>query len=173
MFAPISARLASSFSRKGDHRGRNRDDHLGRDVHVIGAVGVDFHDLFPVTGGDPLFGEVAVLGQGLVRLGDDNLVLDVGGHILDLVGDDAGSLVDLAVGGLDEAVVVDPGEGREVGNQADVRAFRGLDRAHPAVVGVVDVADLEGGAVTGKAARAQRRQAALVGELGQRVVLVH
>jgi hypothetical protein len=37
----------------------------------------------------------------------------------------------------------------------------------------VDVADLHAGAVTGETARAQRRQATLVRQAGQRVVLVH
>ena len=48
-----------------------------------------------------------------------------------------------------------------------------LDRAHPAVVAGVHVADLEAGALTGQTAGAQRRQAALVGQTRQRVVLVH
>ena len=51
--------------------------------------------------------------------------------------------------------------------------FRGLDGAHAAVVGVVYVAHLEAGAVTGQAAGAQGGQTALVGQLGQGVGLVH
>ena len=48
-----------------------------------------------------------------------------------------------------------------------------LDRAHPAVVAEVHVADLEAGALTGQAAGTERRQAAAVGEPRQRVDLVH
>ncbi len=51
--------------------------------------------------------------------------------------------------------------------------FGGLDGAHTAVVAVVDVADLHVGALTGKAAGAQRGKTALVGQLGQRVGLIH
>ncbi len=51
--------------------------------------------------------------------------------------------------------------------------FRGLDRADPAVVGGMDVAHLEAGPLAGQAARAERRQPPLVGDLGQRVGLVH
>ena len=80
---------------------------------------------------------------------------------------------DLAVRGLDEAELVDPGVGGERTDEADVRAFRGLDRAHPAVVAEVHVADLEAGTLTGQAARAERRQATTVGEARQRVDLVH
>ena len=42
--------------------------------------------------------------------------------------------LDLPVGRLDEAVLVDPAVGRERADEADVRAFRRLDRADPAVV---------------------------------------
>ena len=61
-------------------------------------------------------------------------------------------------------------------DQADVRAFRGLDRAHAAVVRRVDVADLHAGAVAGQTAGTERGEAArcvrparvgLVHELGE------
>ncbi len=58
-------------------------------------------------------------------------------------------------------------------DQADVGAFRGLDRAHAPVVGAVHVPDFEPGALPGQAARAHGREPALVGEAGQRVGLVH
>ena len=79
----------------------------------------------------------------------------------------------LAVGRLDEAVLVDPRKGGERVDQADVRAFRRLDRADAAVMRRVHVAHLEAGAFTGQTAGSKRRQAALVGDLGQRVGLVH
>ena len=74
---------------------------------------------------------------------------------------------------LQEAVVVGARVHRQRIDQADVRAFRRLDRAHPAVVGRVYVAHLEAGALAGEAARPQSRDAALVGDLGERIVLVH
>ncbi len=79
----------------------------------------------------------------------------------------------LAVGRLDEAVLVHAGEGGEAGDEADVRAFRRLDRADAAVVRRMHVAHLEAGALAGQAARPQRREAALVGDLGERIGLVH
>ena len=74
---------------------------------------------------------------------------------------------------LDEAVLVDPGVGGQRRDQADVRTFRRLDRADSAVVRGVDVAHLESGALPRQAARAEGRQAPLVGDLGERVGLVH
>ncbi len=81
--------------------------------------------------------------------------------------------LDLAVGSLDEAVLVDLGVGGQIGDQTDVGAFRRLDGAHTAVVGVVNVSDLEVGAVTAQTAGAQSGQTALVGQLSQGVVLIH
>ena len=89
----------------------------------------------------------------------------------DLLADDA--VLDHPVGGRDEAVLGDLRVGGERADQADVRPLRGLDRAHPAVVGRVHVADLDRGPLTGQAAGAERREAAPVGEAGERVGLVH
>ena len=125
----------------------------------------------PLRADQHLLGELALRVDDGVGLRDDEPVLLVGGQVGDLVGDPA--VVDPAVRGLDEAEGVDPAVGRERADQADVRAFRGLDRAHAAVVAGVDVTDLHARAVAGQTARAQRRQAALVGQAGQRVGLVH
>src|SRR5690606_509198 len=51
--------------------------------------------------------------------------------------------------------------------------FRRFDRAHAAIVRGVHVAHFKAGAFTGKTARAKGRDTALVGNLGQRVRLVH
>ena len=80
---------------------------------------------------------------------------------------------DLAVRRLDEAELVDPAEGGQGADQADVRAFRGLDRAHAAVVAEVHVADLEARTLTAEATGAERREATAVGQARQRVDLVH
>ena len=83
------------------------------------------------------------------------------------------AVLDLAVGGLDEPELVDPRVARQRRDQADVRAFRRLNRADAAVVRRVDVADLEPGALARQAAGPERGQAALVRHLRQRVGLVH
>ncbi len=157
---------------EGDHRGRD-GHHLARgDVHVVDVVAGDVVDLAATTAHQhAVLGEAHVLGQAGVGLGDDEAVFLVGRQVVDLVGDD--TVDDLAVRGLDETERVDATVGRERADQTDVRAFRGLDRAHAAVVRRVNVTDLEAGPLTGQTAGAQRRQAALVGQARERVVLVH
>ena len=82
-------------------------------------------------------------------------------------------MLDLAVGRLDEAVLVDARERRERRDEADVRTFRRLDRADAAVVRGVNVADLEAGALARETAGPEGRETTLVRDLGERVRLVH
>ena len=155
-----------------------RDDVLlflvGR--HVVDLVGDDRPDregvglLLLQLGDGGRVDRLAGLEHDLAALGDQVRARLVLGEVRLVPADGP---LDLAVRGLDEAVAVDPAVGRERPDQADVRTFRGLDRADPAVVAVVDVADVEAGALARQAARAEGRQAALRGQLGQRVGLVH
>ena len=81
--------------------------------------------------------------------------------------------IDLAVRRLEEAVLVGARVHGQRVDQADVRAFRRLDRADAAVVRRMHVAHFEAGALARQAARAERRDATLVRHFRQRVVLVH
>jgi hypothetical protein len=91
-----------------------------------------------------------------VGRGDDEVVFLVGRQVVDLVGHLARD--DLAVGRLDEAVLVDPGVGAHRGDEPDVRTFRRLDGAEASVVRVVHVADFEAGAFAGQSARSERER---------------
>ncbi len=134
----------------------------------VETVGLDDRELAGLLLLEPFDGPMH-----LVLLDDlaDLVVARPGVDDLDVV-DDPG-VFDLPVRGLDETVLVDPGETAEGGDQADVRAFRGLDRADPAVMRVLDVANLEAGPFPAETAGAEGGEAALVGDLGQAVDLVH
>ena len=95
----------------------------------------------------------------------------IGSQVIDLIGDLA--VDDLAVRGLDETERIDARVGGERADQADVRAFRGLDRAHAAVVRGVNVTDLEACTLTRQTAGAKCRQTTLVGQARERVGLIH
>ena len=83
------------------------------------------------------------------------------------------AVLDLLVRALDEPELGDAGEARERRDEADVRAFRRLDRTDAAVVRGVDVAHLEPGALAREAARPEGRETPLVRDLGKGVRLVH
>ena len=173
MFEPISARLASSCSRNGISAVATDQIWVGETS--IRSTSLGSRGRVLLLGGTD---EDARAFQFLrlridlgVRLGDHFVLLLGRVEVDDLVADDA--VLDLPVGGRDEAVLGDLGVGGQRADQADVRALRGLDRAHPAVVGRVHVADLDRGPLTGQATGAERREPTPVGEAGERVGLVH
>ena len=155
-----------------DHRRRDGPDLLRRDVHQVDVSRRDRHVLTGLRAADDLAaGELAVGVDRRVRLRDLRLLLLRGVEPDDLVGHLA--VLHDAVGRRDEAVLGDLRVGGERADQADVRTLGGLDRAHAAVVGRVDVAHLDRRALAREAAGAERRQAAAVGEARERVRLVH
>ena len=158
---------------EGDQGRRDRPDLGRRDVHQVDlARGHEPHLALADAAGDQGPLELAGLRVDLGRsLGDDLLFLLGRVEVDDLVGD--GPVLDDAIGGGHESVLGDLRIGGQRADQADVRALRGLDRAHPAVVGRVHVADLDRSALAGEPARAERREAAAVGESVQRVRLAH
>ena len=74
MFAPISARFASSFSRNGTSDGGDRDKLLRADVDVVDFVAVHQHEVALPTRVDQVFGDLAVLIELDVGLRDGVLV---------------------------------------------------------------------------------------------------
>ncbi len=83
------------------------------------------------------------------------------------------AVLHLPVGRLDEPEFIDPRVARQRRDESDVRTFRRLDRADPPIVRRVDVAHLEPGALARQPARSEGREAPLVGDLRERVGLVH
>ena len=79
----------------------------------------------------------------------------------------------LLVGALDEPVLVDVGVGRQRGDEADVRPLGSLDGTDAAVVRSMHVPDLEARALARQPPGPQGGQPPLVGDLGQRIRLVH
>src|SRR5690606_41859867 len=89
---------------------------------------LSLHDALPISlaTGHHLLEEGAVLRQRRVRLGDDVLLLlerRVVGHLVGRLAVDH-----LPIRRLDEAVLVDPREGGERGDETDVRTLGRLDR---------------------------------------------
>ena len=156
---------------EGNQRCGNRHDLARRDVHVLNGVRGGEHELALVPAGHQVAIERAIGGDFGVGLGDHVLPFLDCREVIDLVGNLA--VLDLAIGRLEEAVAVGGGIDRERVDQADVRAFRRFDRAHPAIVRGMHVADLEARTLARQTARTQRRNTALVGDLGERVGLVH
>ncbi len=173
---------------KRDERGGDRY-HLARrhvhvldhvDRHLIGlaedAVGVlgAAEDACGLHEGSVLVVVAELAGIGIelvVGLGDREVLFLVRRQVINRVGHLA--VLDATIRRLDETVRIHARIGCERADEADVRAFRRLDRAHAAVVRGVDVANLEARAFARQAARPECRQAALMRDARGGVGLVH
>ena len=98
-------------------------------------------------------------------------VVNVRRHPHDLAADEA--VLHHAVRRLKEAVVVNAGVNRHRTDEADVGAFRRLNRADASVVRFVNVAHFQFRRLPRQSAGAEGRQAALGGQFRQRVGLIH
>ena len=156
-----------------DHCGCNGNHHTGADINVVNALTVDLDDLVTVTAGDTLIDKASVFVTRLGRRSDNVIILNICGHVLDLIGDAAGALLHLLEGGDKEAVLIGTGIGCKVRDKADVGTFRSLDGAQTTVMAVMYISDIEGGSFSGQTAGAECGHTALMGKLGQGVCLVH
>ena len=86
--------------------------------------------------------------------------------------DDAAAL-NFSIGALDEPVLVDPSVATQGRDQPDVRTFRRFDRADPAIVRRVNVADFESSALARETSRPEGRKTPLMSDLRKRIRLVH
>ncbi|EXI74155.1 MAG: hypothetical protein AW07_02293 [Candidatus Accumulibacter sp. SK-11] len=121
--------------------------------------------------GDQLIAQSPLLADLRIGLGNDVGPLLDRRQVLDLIAHAA--VDDLAVRGLEKTILVGAREERQRVDQADVRTLWRFDRANPPVVRRMHVTHLESGALARQTAGAKRRDATLVGDLGQRVGLVH
>src|SRR5207245_5613806 len=126
-----------------------------RCIHVSGVPLVPRHhaELPALARLDSLLYETAAAVDLGVGLSYDELLFLQRGQELDLVGDPSAD--DLAVRCLDEAELVRARVGGQGRDQADVRTFRRLDRADPAVGRGMDVAQLAAGALAAETAGAE------------------
>ncbi len=159
-------------------RVRLRDDVVvlvvGRQIHRV--VGDERHHRHFLDAGlrqllrQRLVYHIAVLGDHVALL-----VLHVVAHRApdDVLVIRRQELDDFSIRRLHKTVFVDPPIAGKTANQADVRAFRRLNRADAPVMAVVHVAHVEARALAPQTAGAERRQRALVRQFRQRVRLLH
>ena len=158
-----------------DEAGGNRGNLVGRHVHQVHLLVRHHGEVGTLTRLDAVgLQEVPLVVDGHVRLRNNLTPLLFGRVVADVrvvhVDDAVGNRT---VGRLDESHGRNLRIDAERRNQTDVRAFGRLNRAETSVVRIVYVAHLESGAVTRQTAGAEGRETTLVGNLGQRVNLVH
>ena len=116
MLEPISARLASSFSRNGISAAATETRLLGRHVDHVDLLARRHHELALVAARHEVVGEAALAVERGVGLGDGVAAFLAGGHVLHPVRHPP--VLDPPVGALDKAVLVHPREGGEAVDEA-------------------------------------------------------
>ena len=161
---------------KRNQGSRHGKYHFRGHIHIIHPSLRIVLGLLHITPGHALADKISVVVQYGRRLGNIVVVFLIRCHIYDLIRDSRIlriALVNFAVRCLHETVLIDPRVARKRVDQTDVGTLRRLDRAHTPIVRIVYVTHLESCAVSGKSARSQRGQTSLVGQLAQRICLVH
>ena len=149
-------------------------DLAGRYVHEVDLRRRYDREVGTETGLDLGTDEATVLAERCVTLRYNLVLLILSGEVNDMVVIEVHDAVrHLTIRRLDEAEVVDLGVDTHGRDKTDVRSFRRLDRAETAIVGIVYVTHLEAGTVTTQTAGTQGRHTALMGDLGERVLLIH
>ncbi len=157
-----------------DERCCDRSDLSGRYIHKLHLGGGNDREVGVQTGLHAVIDELAVILHRSITLGYHLALLDLGSQVDNLVVVEIHhAILHLAVRCLDKAQIIDLGIDTERRDKTDVRALRGLDRTQTAVVCIVNVTHLEARTLSRQTAGAKGRHTALVGDLGQRIRLVH
>ena len=133
---------------------RDRNDLLGRHIHVLHLVRPRQGEFILMTAGHQLVGQFPRGIERGVGLGDDVLAFLDGGQVINPINNLP--IFDSPIRRLQETIRIGSGVNRQRVDQTDVRAFRGFNRTDPAIVGGVNVAHLETGSFAGQTARPQR-----------------
>src|SRR5690606_21214012 len=154
------------------NQGRCNGHHLlGRHIHIIDLVAGHERGFTLVTHGHQVIHETTVLVQRSTRLCNDELTLVDRREEIDFISHTV--VDDLAVWAYQKSVGIGTGIGRQRVDQTDVRTLWRLDGTYTTVVSRVYVAHFESSTLAREAAWPKSRYTALVGNFGQRVVLVH
>ena len=156
-----------------DHRRCDRNDLFRRNVHIVYAIAPCQDCFFMMARRYTFILEPIVFIQRLVCLRDGNIVFLICRQIAHVFRYALLDFIHFPVRRLHEAELIDTRVIGQRTNQADVRTFWRLNRAHTSIMGIVNVAHLETCALTRKASRSKRRKAAFMCKFGQRIVLIH
>ena len=156
---------------EGNKSGGNRDNLLGRYVHILHVLGRTCGIVTLVTAGNMLNGKGSILLKVGRNLSNIIFILIHSRQIINLVS--CLSIYNLPVRSFQESVLVNTSIDCKRNNQTNVWSFRSFDRTHATVVSVVNVTNLNTCTVTRKSTRSQGVQTALVGQLSQGINLIH
>ena len=159
---------------EGDERSGDGADLHRRYVDEVYILSIHDGEVRSVAALDLTVEERPVVTDIRSELRHRHILLSLGGVVLYAGLAEVGfTTIDLEVRSGEEAHVAHLGVDTEGGDQTDIGALRGLDRTETTVVGVVDVSHLKPCTITADTAGSESGETTLVGDLRQRIGLVH
>src|ERR1041385_2905167 len=132
---------------------RHRYELFRRHVDVIHLGRIDFEKVATIPHRDFFPGEVPASIHGRVGLRHKEILFAIGGKIIYLIRYTA--LFHFAIWRLDKPKLINAGKSAHRANQANVWAFRRLDRTNATVMRRMNVAYFESGALPTKTSRTE------------------
>ena len=154
-----------------NQRRRHRNDLRRCHVHVLNTIRRGQRKFIFAATRHQLIGELVFLVEFGVGLRDNVFAFFNRRQVVDLVCHMR--VFDHPIRRLEETVFIGARKQRQRVNQADVRTFRRFDRAYPAVVRRMHVADFEAGPFARQTTWSERRDPTLVRDFRKRVGLIH
>ncbi len=156
-----------------NHRCSDRNNLLWRHIHIINPVTRHKNSFLMITRRNTLIFKPAVLGQRLIRLGNDDIIFLIRRQITNFIGNFMILFINFAVRRFHKSELIDPSIVGQRTDQSDIRTFRRLNRTHAPIMRIMNVTHLKSGALTRKSPWPQSRKTALMRQLGQRIMLIH
>ena len=151
----------------------DRYNLLRRHVHEVNLFACHLNDFFLAARHNAGTRKVAVFADGLIGLRNHVFIFFIRRQVDNLFRHDVVFLINPAVRRFNKAILVNTRVCRERADKANVWTFWRLDRAHTAIVRMVNVTHIERCALTVQPAGAQCRQTPLMRQLCERIRLIH
>ena len=158
------------FKERNERRG-DGNKLLRRHVHEVNFRRLHVNEFAALTANDTLVGEQTFVVHHRIRLRHDELFFAVGSQVFNFFRD--ATVLDFAIRRFKETEFVDARKCRERRDQTDVRSFRRFNRTNTSIVRRMNVADFKSSAITRQTPWPKRRQAAFMGQFGERINLIH
>ena len=154
-----------------NHGSSDRDNLLGRNVHVFYHISGNFGSLFLDACGDPFIDKPIVFIEWFVSLSNNKSFFLIGSHIFDIIGD--AFINNLAIRSFNKAERVDASIIGKRADKPNIGSFGSFYGAHAAVMRNMNIPDFKPCPFPAQPARSQCREPPLVCKFGKRIMLIH
>src|SRR6056297_1396044 len=143
-----------------------------RNIHILNLIRLCQSNItFTKTRENRIILKISAVGQRSIRLSNNSFIFLLSSKIFNIIC--YRTFLYLSVRCFYKAEIINLGVNTQRGNQTNVWTFRGFNRAETTIVRIMNVTILKTGSFTRKTTRSQCRHTPFVGQLSNRVGLIH